>query len=156
MIFCWMNKNDGGFNSRISNRVVIFHFSIYILVVHACAFIIYPITFTMVSNSVKDSFVAFYKIMSSRNKALQRYLSIFSRSFNETVSVQAGKFVKLFHEDTRLNILKIGNIPPVQISPENISNISWCNDGGSCKILGKVENKLFLLCPEKKLLHFCR
>lgn len=91
----------------------------------------------------------FIKLWVFKTRHCSGTYQIFSRSFNETVSVQAGKFVKLFHEDSRLNILKIGNIPPVQISPENISNISWCNDGGSCNTLGKVENKLFLLCQEK-------
>ena len=43
----------------------------------------------------------------------QRSLEILTR-----LSVQAGKLVKPFDQDTKLNILKMGNIPPVQISPE--------------------------------------
>ena len=36
------------------------------------------------------------------------------------MSVQAGNFVKSFDQDTRLNILKIDNISPVEISPERM------------------------------------
>ena len=36
------------------------------------------------------------------------------------MSVHAGNFVKSFNQDTRLNILKTGNIPPVEISPEHM------------------------------------
>ena len=36
------------------------------------------------------------------------------------MSVQSGNFVKSLDQDTRLNILKIGNIPPVEISPEHM------------------------------------
>ena len=35
-------------------------------------------------------------------------------------SIQAGNFVKWFDQDTRLNVLKIGNIPPVEISLEHV------------------------------------
>ena len=50
--------------------------------------------------------------------------------------VQVGNFVKWFDQDIRLNILKFGNIPPVQI-------FSWtygCNEGGSCNTFGKGES----------------
>ena len=52
--------------------------------------------------------------------AVQQHLSTISGISNEAVSVQAGKLVKSFDQDTRLNILKIANIPPVEISPEHM------------------------------------
>ena len=52
--------------------------------------------------------------------AVQQHLSTISGSSSEAVSVQAGKLVKSFDQDTRLNILKIANIPPVEISPEHM------------------------------------
>ena len=39
------------------------------------------------------------------------------------MSVQAGKLVKSCDQDTRLNILKIANIPPVEISAEHLTAI---------------------------------
>ena len=72
----------------------------------------------MVSNCIKDRSVVCHKTLSCRNKALQQHLSTISGSSKEAVSVLVGIFVKLFDQDTILSILKIGNIPPVEISLE--------------------------------------
>ena len=52
--------------------------------------------------------------------AVQQHLLAISGSSNEAVSVQAGKLVKSFDQDTRLNIMKIAKILPVEISPEHM------------------------------------
>ena len=74
----------------------------------------------MVSKCIKDSPVLCHKTTSGRNKALQQHLSTIFGSSNQAVSVQVGNFVKLFNQDIRLNILNIGNVPPVEISPEHM------------------------------------
>ena len=69
---------------------------------------------------IKDSSVVCHKTISCRSKELQQPLSTISGSSNEAVSVQAGNCENSFDQGTRLNILKIGNIPPVEISPEHM------------------------------------
>ena len=117
-IFCWMNKNDGWFNSWASTRVVIFH-SIHMNTSSSCFYIYHLASYIHLgSKCVKNNSFVCHKTISHRNKALQQHLSTISGNSNKVVSVQAGKLVKLFDQDTKLNILKMGNIRPVQISPE--------------------------------------
>ena len=71
----------------------------------------------MVSKCIKYIPVVCHKTIGRRNMVLQQHLSTVSGSSNEAVSAQAGKLLKLFDQDTRLNILKIANIHPVEKSP---------------------------------------